>query len=480
MRKRLPVRSAVVVLSLLAALFVRGQEPDADFVQIVINLLGDKDKDIRAVGLEQVRTQAKGQEATRQFAAQLPKLAPDAQVGLLRALAERGDAAARPAVVDLLAKSNVEPVRIAAIEALGLLGESADLPLLVRLLASGAAGEQAAARTSLVDLRGEDVSPALAAELRRSPPMTRAALLDILAARRATDAVPAMLAAALDADATVRGAALAALGQLAGPQHVPELVQIVLKSAKGAPRDAAEKTIMLACSRIADTENRAAPLLAAMATLNDADHTALLPALGRVGTAAALATVEAAIAAGDPARHAAGVRALCNWPEASVAPRLIELANTTNDVSERALLVAALIRVAPLPDKRPPAQKLELLATAMKMCTGDDQRNLVLKRASAIRTIETLRFVLPYLEQPAFAQQACQTIVELAHHRSLREPNKKEFDQALDKVIQTSEDATVVERANRYKRGQTWVRASGFRPSMPRRGQTARSASAVN
>jgi hypothetical protein len=49
-------------------------------------------------------------------------------------------------------------------------------------------------------------------------------------------------------------------------------------------------------------------------------------------------------------------------------------------------------------------------------------------------------------------------VVELAHHRGLREPNKAEFDQALDKVIQTSQDATVVDRAQRYKKGQTWVR----------------------
>src|SRR5438552_1132560 len=72
-----------------------------EIVQTVINLVSDKDKDVRAVGLEQVRDGAKGAEATRRFAALLPKLAADAQVGLLGALAGRGDAAARPAVFEL-------------------------------------------------------------------------------------------------------------------------------------------------------------------------------------------------------------------------------------------------------------------------------------------------------------------------------------------------------------------------------------------
>ena len=115
-------------------------------------------------------------------------------------------------------------------------------------------------------------------------------------------------------------------------------------------------------------------------------------------------------------------------------------------------------RIAPLPDGRSDAQKLELLQKAWTLCTRDTERKLVLSRAQAIRIPETLRFVVPYMDQPSYAQEACKTVVELAHHRGLREPNKAEFDRALDKVIQTSKDATVVDRANRYKKDQTWVR----------------------
>ena len=79
----------------------------------------------------------------------------------------------------------------------------------------------------------------------------------------------------------------------------------------------------------------------------------------------------------------------------------------------------------------------------------------MLKRVRAVRTIESLRFVAPYLDKPEFAQAACATVVELAHHRKLREPNKAEFDKALDAVIRISKDPGVVDRARRYKKGQT-------------------------
>jgi hypothetical protein len=184
----------------------------------------------------------------------------------------------------------------------------------------------------------------------------------------------------------------------------------------------------------------------------------LLPTLGRIGGSSALEKIQAAVASDDSRQHEPGMRALCNWPEASIAPRLIELAKMEPHPEHREMALAALIRVAPLPDNRPAAERLKLLQTVMLMCTRDEQRNLVLKRARAIRTVETLRFVLEYVDQPQHAEPACETIVELAHHRELRDANKPEFHAALDKVLATSKDATVLERATRYKKGQTWAR----------------------
>jgi HEAT repeat protein len=461
------VRSNCLLLSALVSLTLAlgplciaraEEEPGPELVQLVVNLLGENDKDLRSVGLEQVRSDAKGQGATRQFAALLPKLPPDAQAGLLSALADRGDVAARPAVEELLAASHDEPVRVAAIAALGFLGEQADLRFLLPLLSADSKAEKSAARAALVRLRGEGVPPAIAALLKQPPTAVRVALIEILASRRALDTIADLLAAAVDTEPLVRAAAMSALGQMAGSEHIPGMLQGVLKAEKGHEREAAERAVMTVCGRTADAEKRADPLLSALNTLDAADRMALLPTLGRIGGPAALTVVEAAIADPDPRLHEMGLRALCNWPDAAVGSRLIELANADQHPGHRAMTLAALIRVAPLPDKRTARERLELLQTAMGMCSREEEQNLVLKRAAAIRTVETLRYLLPYLEQPQFAQQACESVVELAHHRELRDANKAEFEKALDKVIQTSKDATVIERANRYKRGQTWAK----------------------
>gem|GEM_PF-3976642 len=96
----------------------KGEAGD-ELVKMVLTLLSDKDKDVRAIGFEQVRSEAKGAAATKEFADRLPKLPGDAQIGLLAALSDRGDAAARPAVLEILKTSREEPVRVAAIRAIG-------------------------------------------------------------------------------------------------------------------------------------------------------------------------------------------------------------------------------------------------------------------------------------------------------------------------------------------------------------------------
>ena len=98
-----------------------------------------------------------------------------------------------------------------------------------------------------------------------------------------------------------------------------------------------------------------------------------------------------------------------------------------------------------------------MLKKAMEMASSDQQRALVLKRASAVLSLDTLRFVAPYMDQPEFTQLACKTVVELAHHKELRQPHKAEFNKVLDKVVALSNDPEVILRAKHYVKDETWV-----------------------
>jgi hypothetical protein len=105
-----------------------------------------------------------------------------------------------------------------------------------------------------------------------------------------------------------------------------------------------------------------------------------------------------------------------------------------------------------LPGALPDDKRLAMLKQAIQLAQRDEERALVLERASAVRSVQTLRFLLPYLET-SLAEPAARSIVELARHKELREPNKKEFGAALTKVIKTSTDPTTLDKARRYLQG---------------------------
>jgi len=430
---------------------------DTEAVQMVLEFLRDSDREIRGLALEQIRSELKGEAFTQRFAEELPRLPPDAQIGLLGALANRGDKSARPAILSLLHAADRPDVRAAAIRALAFLGEAGDAEVILPSLSAEPEEERIAARFALARLPGEQVGSTILAAVEKAAADQATEFINLLVERRDTNAVPRLLTLAAGPDPIKRGAALSALGELAGPEHLPAMLRIVTALPAGRDREAAEKAVMFVCGRVPQ-EQRDTSLASALEGFSEADQRVLLPTLGRVGGKTALAKIDAALRSQDSAWHEAGIRAIANWPDGSVADRLIELAERDPHASHRTTCLRALIRVAPLAADRDNTRKLELLKTAMKLSTRDDERVLVLQRAQAIRDVATLRYLVTFLDQPAYAQAACESIVELAHHRELRDANKAEFEAALDAVIRISKDPVVVERANRYKRGQTWVR----------------------
>ena len=439
-------------------------QTDAEF-EMVVTCLKDRDKEMRSVGLELVRAGLEGEQATKRLVALLPDLPPESQGELITALADRGDVTARDAILEYANGEAGSPARVAAIRAIGYLGNAADVPLLVKRIAEGPEEERNTATAALTRLQGNDVLPAIVAEMHKAEPPMQIALIEILTNRRALPTLAQILKLALSDNADVRGAAMGALSDLGGPEHIEGMVAGVLHAKPDRERDAAEKAVSTVCNRIEDADRRAEPLLAAYKKLPASDQRELLSLLGRVGGTETLQIVERAIASDEPTMHGLGIRALCNWPDASVMPRLVELARNDKHDAHRLSALRALIRLASFEgDGRTNAERLEMLGKAMELATRYEEQFYILDRARTILDIEALRFVVPYMNKPPYEERACLSVVELAHHRGLREPHKQEFDAALDKVIELSQDNIVVDRARRYKKGETWVRPANASP----------------
>jgi hypothetical protein len=298
----------------------------------------------------------------------------------------------------------------------------------------------------------------MVAELQAASPTAKAALLDVLATRRAADQLPAIATAAVDNEQGVRRAAMRALGQIGNPEQIPQMLNGVLKAQKGFEREQAEKAVALLCDRIENQEQRAAVVIGALGSVDAAHRDELLSLVGRVGGTKLIDFVAKIATSDDASRRQLGIDALSKWPDASVADKLLEITTHASDPAERNGAFRGFVKVSAARDHRSDRERLDRMKQAMQAAQTPEEVALVINRVRTSYDIAALRFVLPYVEQPQFSQVTCETIVEIAHHREVRDPNKAEVDQALDKVIKISKDPVVVERANRYKRGETWQR----------------------
>jgi HEAT repeat protein len=414
----------------------------------VLQLLASDDADTRAVAAGYI-AELRGSDL-KTLASGMNRLPPATQVLVLGALAERREKSALPEALACV-KSADEYVRFAGLYALGQLGDATTVPLLAATLQAGGSAASAA-RTSLVRLDGPGVNDAiLAAMQREKEPDRRAELVMVLEVRGTTTAVPALLQEALSEAPAPRRAAMRALGRLAAPDAAPAMLQALLKSAPGGERHDAERAVASVCLRASSPASQVQPVLEAYRDAKDSEKAALLPVLGRLGGPKAFEAVKAALASSDPALQKAAETALANWPDAdeSVEAELLGRAQRAEKAAERAAALRAYLRVIALPSGLPEKARIAKFRKAMDLAERDAERNLALERAAEIRHIETLRFVVPYLDQPALAQRAGTTVVELTRERGLRERNRAEFEQALNKVLEVCKDPALTERVKR-------------------------------
>ncbi len=419
--------------------------------ETVLKILNGEDAGAKAVAVGQIEFLSAA--ALKTLAGRLDKLTAANQVAVVTAIAAKGDRT-QAGVALSAAKSADADVKRAGILALGRLGDATAVEFLLDAMSAKDATAGNAAE-SLASLPADGVNEKLIAVLKtEKTPARTVALIGVLERRKATAAVPQLLTAASAADESVRRSAFAGLKALATPAAVPDMIASLLTTPKGGEREQAELAVVAVSAQSAP-EKRAEPVVAAIKK-DTKLAPELFPLLGRLGGADALKLVREAVAGKDAALRAAGIVGLCNWPDASANDDLLALAEKGAD-AEKVQAVQTLIRINAVLIDRTPEERLAALETlkkTMALATRDEQRRALLEGVGFVRHIDTLRYVVPYLDDKTLAQSACKGVVELAHSKTLREPNKEEFGKALDRVIPLCKDKALAERAKQYKDGR--------------------------
>ena len=363
-------------------------------------------------------------------------------------LAARGQQAALPLLVQAARQKDDPALRLRGIMAMTRVGDGGCVGLLIEALGDEPAVARAAVSV-LSSMGAALVENAVIEAFKESDGQKRGFLADVLVARRMTRAIPLMLdLAKIEDDSALRNDVVFVLVNLGDEKTLPAIVSLLLEVKDRQHRDRLETTYLQIAKQY---DNTVEPILAAMS--DEAATVALLPVLGRMGGKAAETRIEKALSSANGELRAAGIRALCNWPDASLAEKLAGLAKGEKDQAVRISALRAYIRVVSLDSDRSDAKTLQMLQWAFGVAERAEEKNLVADRVSTVRTVETLRWLVKLLDDNDVAQEACRSIVDLAHHRDLRNPNRDEFVKALRRVVEVSKDPSTVSLAKGYIEG---------------------------
>ncbi|MFV2069591.1 MAG: HEAT repeat domain-containing protein [Pirellulales bacterium] len=383
------------------------------------------------------------------IAAAVPELPVAGQIAALVRLKHRSDPAVREAALKSLEQADAE-VRSHALAALIASATADDVSTLADLAATADdVRVQGAAFETLRLMTAVGTNQAMIALMREAktpnPVLVKCAL-----ARRSPEFVAAFLKAAASTDVATRLVAFKALEIMATEKEAESLAGFLGKTAPGEEREAADRAVWMSCQKMSDPALRPGPLLAALERADVAGQCAILPTLARLGGERSLAAVHVAMQSQSEAVRDAGYRALANWPDATVADELFDIAKTSSVESHRVWTLRAFARVVSLPSERPPQKTFEMLSRAMELATRTEDKELIVSRMGSVRVPDALTHLLSLVDNEKLKQSAIPAIFTLAKGLSQSHPGQAKA--ALEKIRPLTEDAAILQQIRRVLR----------------------------
>jgi len=354
---------------------------------LVLARLKDKDVQLRRTAIGLV-TEIAGTEVTKALTDELASSDPGTRIALLAALAARGDRTAAP-IVARASESGDEPVRIAALQTLCVLGDASHVELFAGTAASGGIVGEAALQ-SLIRLTAGGVDEAIIKHANEADPKTRVVLVRAMVDRRSPNAVPTLMKLAKNPDASVRREALRALGLLAGPTDMPDLVKFLTGATEDRDRQEAADMVLKVAKGMTDHEARRQHLVAALSEAQPAVRAHLISILGDLGD---FETVKAAVKDEDTEVQDAAVRALAAWPDATPMETLQQLVRKAPRQVQQILALRGYVRMIGLPSDRSPAEDLEKYRCAMQEARRPEEKKLILNALGNVADFGALALI---------------------------------------------------------------------------------------
>jgi HEAT repeat protein len=345
--------------------------------------------------------------ATRQWIAKAQSSTDEIKADIISMLGRRGDLLAVNLVTENL-NSASEIVRIESIDALVNLKGNDAVPFLIEHLAKGQDIE--ATKTALSELLSQKHLAPVAVQLDKTSGKTKAAFIDLVAAKSGSDYFDKIFALTKSGDADEKSAAFNALKRISKEKNIDQLIQLLL-SVNNETEIAQTQLAVVAAAKGVETEKTVkGKLLTALKATDKKER--IIAVLPEVGGDVALETVNAYFKNSTGKTKDAAFESLTNWKEYAASAALFEICKSSQG-DYRARAFASFIRQvrsAGLPDD----QKLLQYRKVMPFATTSEEKTLVINSIGNLKTFLSLVCLEKYLDEKELQQSTARAIMRIA------------------------------------------------------------------
>ncbi|WP_346858938.1 DUF1080 domain-containing protein [uncultured Draconibacterium sp.] len=343
---------------------------------------------------------------TRQWISRGETASPEIKADIISMLGRRGCTLASEFIAENL-NSASDAVRQESIVALGKLEENKAIPALVNHLATGK--DIKTSKTVLNLLLDKAHLYQIADQLSETSGKTRAAFIDLVAAKAGTQYFSEIVSFTSSNDAIEKAAAFKALKRVSDYEDTDQLLHLLLTVSDSTEISETQMAIVAATAGVEAEKLASGKVLSALKSTPKKER--IIAILPEIGGSVALATVTQSFNTSGGTLKKASFVALSNWKDYSASTALYSICKTYDgEFREKAFTsFVRMVRTAELPDD----QKLLQYRKIMPHASSNDDKNNVISSIGALKTFLSAVYLEQFLDEKELAEASSRSIMQI-------------------------------------------------------------------
>jgi len=359
------------------------------------------------------------------------------KICLLTAIAYKGDPSIHQAVIDAI-NDNDPDMRMAGLEAIARTGNSNDILWLAEKASNLRGMERDRARESLYTMHGPEIDNAILSSIDEADLKKKIELIKSIGERNINSATDLLLKLCESPDPSVRVESVEALGKIASPDDLPDMIQLLMNAQSERERKTFETAVYLVTLKMPDDTRKSRDILDILQSVKDISAlNSLITILGEIGDDRDYPVLKEYLNSEYPDIQIAAIKALSTWPNSNPMNDLRSIAEHTQDTKKHTLALRGYIQVVVTDNNLTQDQKFAEIHHAYDIATVIDEKKSVLSGLGTIASFEALKFAESLLDAPGLVHETESAIMSIADNLSWDHP--KELREELNKILQMTD-----------------------------------------